>query len=257
MRAVRTTLSIFFSVLGAVILLKLMKLGQNNAILAGCAVLVYVSAACMYSYIRLHDKNITGGMKRKITVCALFGLAFAAGRFCFLIQPEPLTEAERRLGGVKWTLLLGLLIFLCWLPYLISYYPGLIYGDSLSSVGQALGKRGFSNHHPIAYTMFIKLCLAAGYRLRSMNFGCAIYTAAQMLYISMEGRRRRPGPGDVADAVCLRGAGWREAYDGVRRVPAVYRGMADVADRVAVCVLAAVSAVYGVYDAGCGVYADL
>ena len=98
MRAVRTTLSIFFSVLGAVILLKLMKLGQNNAILAGCAVLVYVSAACMYSYIRLHDKNIAGGMKRKITVCALFGLAFAAGRFCFLIQPEPLTEAERRLG---------------------------------------------------------------------------------------------------------------------------------------------------------------
>ena len=101
MRAVRTTLSIFFSVLGAVILLKLMKLGQNNAILAGCAVLVYVSAACMYSYIRLHDKNITGGMKRNITVCALFGLAFAAGRFCFLIQPEPLTEAERRLGGGK------------------------------------------------------------------------------------------------------------------------------------------------------------
>ncbi len=234
MRAVRTILAIFFSVLGAGILLKLMKLGQNNAILAGCAVLVYASAACMYSYIRLHDKNTAGGMKRKITVCALFGLAFAlslaggfyihhsgnlyggaadvnymtgfgapalflwlagaavitplafaAGRFCFLIQPEPLTEAERRLGGVKWTLLLGLLIFLCWLPYLLSYYPGLIYGDSLSSVGQALGKRGFSNHHPIAYTMFIKLCLAAGYRLRSMNFGCAIYTAAQMLYISM------------------------------------------------------------------------
>jgi hypothetical protein len=33
--------------------------------------------------------------------------------------------------------------------------------------------------------MFIKLCLAVGYRLRSMNFGCALYTAAQMLYISM------------------------------------------------------------------------
>ncbi len=150
MRAVRTILAIFFSVLGAGILLKLMKLGQNNAILAGCAVLVYASAACMYSYIRLHDKNTAGGMKRKITVCALFGLAFAlslaggfyihhsgnlyggaadvnymtgfgapalflwlagaavitplafaAGRFCFLIQPEPLTEAERRLGGGK------------------------------------------------------------------------------------------------------------------------------------------------------------
>lgn len=41
-------------------------------------------------------------------------------------------------------------------PYLIVYWPGLIFGDLLSSLSQALGSAPLSNHHPVAYTLFLK-----------------------------------------------------------------------------------------------------
>lgn len=75
-------------------------------------------------------------------------------------------------------------LFAAWIPYLLIYYPGFIFGDSLASIFQALGFWGLSNHHPLLYTFFIKACLNIGMSLKDINFGCAIYTVLQMLYIS-------------------------------------------------------------------------
>ena len=75
-------------------------------------------------------------------------------------------------------------LFLCWLPYFISYYPGFILGDSCSSIRQALGLEDYSNHYPVMYTLFIKLCLNIGDLFGSLTFGCAIYSLFQMLFLS-------------------------------------------------------------------------
>ena len=76
------------------------------------------------------------------------------------------------------------LIFLCWLPYVLSYYPGLIYEDSLNSVWQALGYWDYNNHHPFMYTMFIKLFMKIGQVFGDLNFGCFLYSIAQMIIVS-------------------------------------------------------------------------
>lgn len=86
--------------------------------------------------------------------------------------------------SVKCYVIVSVLIFVLWLPYLYVYYPGFIFGDSFSSIAQALGKSSLNNHHPIAYTLFIRLCLNIGMALGDITLGCAIYSISQMLYIS-------------------------------------------------------------------------
>lgn len=61
--------------------------------------------------------------------------------------------------GVRWVLLLSAIVFLGWIPYMVIYWPGFIFGDSLSSLSQAMGWTALSNHHPVAYTIYLKCWL--------------------------------------------------------------------------------------------------
>lgn len=74
---------------------------------------------------------------------------------------------------------------MCWLPYFVKYYPGLIYGDSTISLLQIFGKIPYNNHHPVAYTLFIKICMAIGSFVGDNTVGVAIYTIFQMIFMSI------------------------------------------------------------------------
>lgn len=86
---------------------------------------------------------------------------------------------------VKWLLLLTALFFIAWLPYFLVYYPGLIYGDSLNSITQAIHAAPYTNHFPLLYTFFIELCLNIGCAIADITLGCAIYTLIQMLALGL------------------------------------------------------------------------
>ena len=87
--------------------------------------------------------------------------------------------------GIKTTILLALVPFICWIPYLLIYWPGFIFGDTLSSLAQATGLAPYSNHHPFLYTMFIKVCLNIGNILGIGNTGgCVLYCLIQMGFMA-------------------------------------------------------------------------
>lgn len=75
-------------------------------------------------------------------------------------------------------------VFLCWLPYFLVYYPGLIMADSANSIYQALGINEWSNHFPVVYSYVIKLCLLPGILSGNLNIGYAVYTLMQMAVIA-------------------------------------------------------------------------
>lgn len=80
---------------------------------------------------------------------------------------------------------LAVVLLVLWLPYLLTYWPGFIFGDSMSSLSQALGWTGLSNHHPVVYTLFIKVCLKIANVLGFGNsVGCAIYSLTQMTFMA-------------------------------------------------------------------------
>lgn len=78
-----------------------------------------------------------------------------------------------------------LLLLLFWLPYLLSYWPGLIYGDSLASLKQVEGLVDIDNHHPVAYTaligLFVKVVSLLGL---DVTMGCGLYTVFQMIVLA-------------------------------------------------------------------------
>lgn len=61
--------------------------------------------------------------------------------------------------GIK-VFALSLLIFgITWIPYILAFYPGTVYSDTISNYGQAAGLAGLNNHHPILYIFIIKFCM--------------------------------------------------------------------------------------------------
>ena len=90
---------------------------------------------------------------------------------------------------LKWPLPLRLLlltsiIFICYLPYFISNYPGIISPDSAQEIYQQLGYDPLSNHHPIVHQIFIGCCLKIGAIFESLELGVAVYSLTQMIFLA-------------------------------------------------------------------------
>jgi len=76
-------------------------------------------------------------------------------------------------------------LFVCYLPYLLAYWPGLVVGDTMMSLDQIFGYQPYVNHHPVLYTLYIRFCLFIGQTLfHSATAGYALYTVTQMLFVS-------------------------------------------------------------------------
>lgn len=72
-----------------------------------------------------------------------------------------------------------------WLPYLLAYWPGLIFGDTLSSFNQIFGAP-LSNHHPVVFTLAMKLCIQVASIIGlSRTSGIALYTILQMTFMAI------------------------------------------------------------------------
>lgn len=84
----------------------------------------------------------------------------------------------------KQVVVVAVIIFMAWLPYLVTYYPGQVFGDTLTSIGQVMGYAPLNNHHPICYTLFIKFCFKIGALFGGNTAGCVCYCIIQMVYMA-------------------------------------------------------------------------
>jgi hypothetical protein len=101
-----------------------------------------------------------------------------------LTKAGGLTFDSSRKVRVRFFLLLSLLIFVAYIPYWLLYWPGLIYGDSLSSLKQALSG-SYNNHHPFAYTVSFTLCIKLMHLFGfSTTSGCALQVLIQMIIMA-------------------------------------------------------------------------
>ena len=66
------------------------------------------------------------------------------------------------------------------MPYILSFYPGSVLGDSLASIYQVLNNyQDMNNHHPIIYTIFVGIFINIGIGLGNINYGIFLYTLIQ------------------------------------------------------------------------------
>ena len=72
---------------------------------------------------------------------------------------------------------------LCWLPYFLYEYPGVMTPDSINQYAQIIGAYQLSNHHSIVHTALIGMFYNIGLSLTgNLHTGLALYTIAQMVF---------------------------------------------------------------------------
>lgn len=76
-------------------------------------------------------------------------------------------------------------IFLLYLPFFLRYCPGLFFGDTFSSLAQIMGWNPLSNHHPVAFTLMMGVCIkVAGLFGLGPSAGVALLTVLQMACVA-------------------------------------------------------------------------
>lgn len=121
----------------------------------GNVALLYTGTILVFSFL---DKKVDANVKRKV---------------------RKIFEPQKRNLFIYW-----IIIFVAYIPYLLTYFPGIITPDSLSQISQAAGIQELSNHHPILHTFVISIFVKIGGILGNYNIGIAIYSIVQMLALS-------------------------------------------------------------------------
>ncbi len=74
-----------------------------------------------------------------------------------------------------------IIILICWIPYFILNYPGVLTYDSLYQIAQTEGDVALNDHHPAIHTAFIDLTYHFGKKIfGTSNAGIAFYLFIQM-----------------------------------------------------------------------------
>lgn len=95
--------------------------------------------------------------------CGLF-LFFTCASLAYLRSPLFLTDGPclSKKGSYVWFFGGWALLFLCWLPYYLVVYPGILSPDSMNQFAQAYQLADLDNRHPLIHTLLLKLALWLG-----------------------------------------------------------------------------------------------
>jgi len=95
-------------------------------------------------------------------------------------------EEYKNLWNTKKIFIISLvIIFICWIPVFLAYYPSIMAYDFIQQSEQAMeGFSYFSSHHPLVHTWLIWFFLQIGLKLGSLENGMALYSVFQMLILT-------------------------------------------------------------------------
>ncbi len=119
----------------------------------------------------------------KAGYCLLTGQEF---RFDIQLFPKIRWNSRIMLSRMAVLLSAACICFICWLPYFLYEFPGIMTADSLVQYEQVIGVREWSNHHPLIHT----LCIAFFYKIGlfltgDINKAVSVYTLAQMIFMAL------------------------------------------------------------------------
>lgn len=176
---------------------------DNSASLRASHILSLIFTICLMAYGRdMYVGELTNRFFKAIILFSVFiGLFvtfFFVLRYLFYeftdkdIQTALLKKGEYR-GGNK---LIGFYVnhirlsvfficLICFLPYFLYQFPGIMTPDSIVQYEQALHISGYSNHHPWIHTLIIELLYNFGHLFTSSDtVAASFYTVAQMCFMA-------------------------------------------------------------------------
>lgn len=99
------------------------------------------------------------------------------------MRTQPMSESQPsgcKKGKCLW-LVASVCCLIAWLPYFLTYYPGIVSPDYVEIIRQCMGDIPLTNHHPVLFVFFIKIILMPCYHFGGMQFAAAVVTIVHML----------------------------------------------------------------------------
>lgn len=147
------------------------------AVFVGFVILFYQLLLFLFSY--SGDKPT---LNRLIHLSGDNGKVILGGRFPRL---KYALDTLRRFYDTHTALCGFVLCMVCWLPYFLYQYPGIMTPDSINQFEQVLGLIPYSNHHPLVHTLMIKFFYHLGLVFTSnMIIAISFYTFFQMCFMA-------------------------------------------------------------------------
>lgn len=103
------------------------------------------------------------------------------------IENTVYSKNNNKNGGIRVFLIAIAVILICWLPFVLSYFPGGIYADTTRSIAQAIGEENLNNHNPVIYALILKAFIKIGGFINSANavqVGIKLFTIFQVLVMA-------------------------------------------------------------------------
>ncbi len=178
--------NVLLLVLTFFIFLKTLPAADKRTTLCGTVFSSLLSASlvfgnCIYWGGRL--SSLFASLKTTVTtIMTLIGFTMvilsALIIFIKLIESIPAGNREKLRKLNRFPFVYGILMFLCWLPCYLAYYPGIFAYDIELQTMEALGDMAYSRFHPPLHTFLWDLCLSAeqGVGLNAL----VIYSLIQM-----------------------------------------------------------------------------
>ena len=85
--------------------------------------------------------------------------------------------STRKVWLISWEIM-----FLCWIPTWLAFFPGLFTNDAPGQVIETIGT--YNTHHPLIHTLFLQGCLRIGDLLGDANIGIVLNCMIQMALLS-------------------------------------------------------------------------
>lgn len=92
------------------------------------------------------------------------------------------SEGLRGRAVAGWWLGSALVMLIAWSPYLLAFWPGIIGRDSWSIIRMGTGELPLTNHHPVAYTFLVKICMRLG---GDFTTGTLVYSVSQAVALAL------------------------------------------------------------------------
>ena len=122
-----------------------------------------------------------------LLLCLGMGLCFApAMGYGWMLLAKGLDAAQSRgsrdasPSPRKVFLFSFFVIFVCWLPVLLAYYPGLFAYDINNQMNQVISGQ-YTTHHPLLHTLYVGVFYLLGGAVGDHNIGIALSVLIQML----------------------------------------------------------------------------
>ena len=101
------------------------------------------------------------------------------------VTKEAVVNAGKNCHGARTFLISWAIIFACWIPVFLAYYPAIMSYDFHRQHQEAMaGYLWFNTHHPLIHTALVRWFLLLGKALGSYQIGMAIFSILQMLILS-------------------------------------------------------------------------